>query len=61
MSGLDQRPYSRREPREHLTVHRHSLRWMELTPNEQAALSRAILDAAFVGSGVTVRTEMPQA
>ena len=41
--------------------YRHSLRWMELTPDEQAALSRAILDAAFVGSEVTVRTEMPQA
>ena len=41
--------------------YRHSLRWMGLTPDEQGALSRAILDAAFVRSGATIRREMPQA
>ena len=41
--------------------YRHSLRWMDLTPDEQAALSRAILDAALVRPEATIRREMPQA
>jgi hypothetical protein len=34
---------------------------MDLTPDEQAALSRAILDAALVRPEATIRREMPQA